>query len=196
MRPIQSYRKVIARSNSDPRFERDWTTLNADIWLRLLGRFSHQPNIHGIEIGSFEGRSSLFFLENVLQHETSSLTCIDPSPRPVFRRTIRPFRNKVQFLGEPSHLALRRRTFIPNSFHFVYIDGNHRAPSVLSDAVLSFPLLNRGGIMIFDDYLWESNSPDVPQTMPKIAVDSFVRVYKDRLRVLHRGWQIAVEKIA
>ncbi|MCM8831198.1 MAG: class I SAM-dependent methyltransferase [Candidatus Omnitrophica bacterium] len=35
--------------------------------------------------------------------------------------------------------------------------GNHNAPSVLMDAVLCWPLLKNGGILIFDDYLWKIN---------------------------------------
>jgi hypothetical protein len=34
-------------------------------------------------------------------------------------------------------------------------DGSHRARDVLEDAVLSWPLLKVGGIMLFDDYLWQ-----------------------------------------
>jgi cephalosporin hydroxylase len=77
----------------------------------------------------------------------------------------------------------------------VYIDGNHTAPCVLADAVLSFPLLVSGGIMIFDDYLWESKQRELTQTMPRIAIDAFLNVFENRLQVLHRGWQVAVLKI-
>lgn len=37
-------------------------------------------------------------------------------------------------------------------FDFIYVDGSHRSPDVIYDAILSFGLLKKGGIMIFDDY--------------------------------------------
>src|SRR5579862_412418 len=61
-----------------PSFTRDFTAPFCSRWARLLKRFSGQPDVHGIEVGCFEGRSSLWFLQNVLDHETSRLTCIDP----------------------------------------------------------------------------------------------------------------------
>jgi len=41
------------------------------------------------------------------------------------------------------------------TFDFIYIDGDHTAEGVLQDAVLAWRLLKAGGIMAFDDYLWE-----------------------------------------
>jgi hypothetical protein len=121
--------------------------------------------------------------------------CFDPSPRPAFTSTVGPFRHKVRLIKRRSQEALRDSSFARGSYHFVYIDGDHRAASVLTGAVLSFPLLVRHGIMIFDDYLLESDQPDVPQTMPKIAIDAFLNVFSRRVRVLHREWQVAIEKL-
>jgi predicted O-methyltransferase YrrM len=44
-------------------------------------------------------------------------------------------------------------------FDFIYVDGSHQAPDVLSDAVLSFTLLKRNGVIAFDDYLWQESLP-------------------------------------
>ena len=61
------------------------------------------------------------------------------------------------------------------------------------DAVLGFELLKPGGVMIFDDYLWESMPRPIER--PKIAVDAFLAAYADKLEVLQpRGWQIAIRK--
>jgi predicted O-methyltransferase YrrM len=195
MTTIQRRRMLLARTGPNSPFTRNWTTVNASLWMRLLGHFSWQPNIHGIEIGCFEGRSAIFFLKNILQHETSSLTCIDPFPRPAFTNNIRPWRHKIRLIQRRSQAALRDRSFHAGSFQFVYIDGNHTAPCVLADAVLAFPLLVSGGIMIFDDYLWESKQPQLPQTMPRIAIDAFLNVFKPNLKVLHEGWQLAIQKL-
>jgi len=65
---------------------------------------------------------------------------------------------------------------------FVYVDGSHTAPSVIEDSVLVWPLLKPGGVLIWDDYLWEGNKPapaGVPEEVmrPKLAIDSFLRIF-------------------
>ena len=71
-------------------------------------------------------------------------------------------------------------------FDFIYIDGSHQAPDVLFDALLGFELLRVGGIMVFDDYLWqeplEGGTDPIP--CPKIFIDAFTNVYCKKVRVL------------
>jgi predicted O-methyltransferase YrrM len=71
-------------------------------------------------------------------------------------------------------------------FDLIYVDGSHRAPDVLADAVLAFQLLRVGGIMIFDDYLWrlEPDGRQDPLNMPKPAIDSFINIFQRKLRVM------------
>jgi len=148
------------------------------------------PNIKAIEIGCWEGRTTIWFLNNILNHESSRIVCIDPHPKSVFFQNIQPFRHKVTLMTQISQVALRDSSLNLNSFHFIYVDGNHAAPAVLEDAVLAFRLLRKGGIMIFDDYGWKSATPNVPQSMPKIAIDAFLNVFSNRL-VLLAGRQLS-----
>ena len=88
----------------------------------------------------------------------------------------------------------------PCSFDLVYVDGSHRAPDVLSDAVMAFRLLKIGGVMVFDDYLWHLE-PDGTQdalNMPKPAIDAFVNIFQRSLRVLPDLplYQLYAEKLA
>lgn len=83
-------------------------------------------------------------------------------------------------------------------FDFIYIDGSHFASDVLLDAVLGFKLLRTGGLMIFDDYLWRrSSETDVnPLTLPKIAIDSFVNIYHEKVEVLTASnYQLYLQKV-
>jgi predicted O-methyltransferase YrrM len=112
----------------------------------------------------------------------------------MFSINIRPWRHKIRWIKRRSQDALREECFAPGSFQFVYVDGDHRAPSVLTDAILSFPLLASGGIMIFDDYLLElRNFPGL--STPRIAIDAFLRVFRRRVQVLHKERQVAVKKL-
>jgi predicted O-methyltransferase YrrM len=177
-----------------PQFSRDYTTGFESKWLELLGQFAGKPNAMAIEIGCLEGRSSLWFLENILTADTSRLMCIDPQFAPAFEQNISRHRARVQMIRSTSRVALRDPALVFNSVDFIYIDGNHTAPFVLEDAILAFPLLAKGGVMIFDDYLLQSRWPHIPETMSKIAIDAFLAIYKSRLKLLHKDWQVAVEK--
>src|SRR3954452_12162279 len=54
-------------------FSSDWTTLHLPVWHQLLTPWRERP-LRILEIGSWEGRSALFFL-NYFRHST--MTCID-----------------------------------------------------------------------------------------------------------------------
>ena len=78
-------------------------------------------------------------------------------------------------------------------FDFIYIDGWHRAEDILKDAILSFRLLDKNGIMIFDDYLW--TQPDILQA-PKISIDAFTTIFSSKLEILKApSQQIYIRKI-
>jgi hypothetical protein len=54
-------------------------------------------------------------------------------------------------------------------------------------------MLVRGGTMIFDDYEW-AYMPE-PRSNPKLGIDSFLGAFDGQYRIVHRGFQIALEKL-
>src|SRR5574343_585970 len=56
-------------------FSQDWFSHND---LEKYLPFNRNEELHFLEIGSFEGRSAIWFLENMLLNEKSTITCIDP----------------------------------------------------------------------------------------------------------------------
>ena len=65
---------------------------------------------------------------------------------------------------------------------------------MLADAVLSWPLLKEGGIMLFDDYLWQQDPR--PEHCPRLGIDSFLRCQRGWFDVLLAQYQVAVRKRA
>ena len=173
-------------------FTRDWTSGYSHKWKKWLQPFVGAKNVRGLEVGCFEGRSSKWFLDNILTDPSSSLTCVDFNLNLTFSNVVKPYGSKVQFYNVASNVALR--SFPMYHFDFVYIDGSHKAPNVLEDAVLAFLVLKRGGVMIFDDYLMKSDTPNDPYTMPKMAIDSWLYLYKGKLDVIGHSYQVAVIK--
>lgn len=169
-------------------------------WERDLQRFVGQPDLRFLEIGSFEGHSACWLLENVLTHETSRLTCVD-----LFYPQLKElFDHNISLIGVDARVTARvgdsRRILPelpPDHYDFIYIDGSHDQIDVLDDAILAWRLLKRGGLMTFDDY----GLKDVPITQiisplrPDLGVDGFLRAYEGCYRVVSRGFQVTVEKL-
>jgi predicted O-methyltransferase YrrM len=193
------------------RFTQDYFTDNIVQWSKDHGRFVGLSDLHFLEIGSFEGRSACWLLQNVLTHDSSRITCIDlfaeersqgaydttgldsnlMSTEDRFDYNIRQMgaSHRVEKLKGNSHELLRS---LPRSqYDFIYIDGSHVAKDVLEDAVLAWPLLKTGGMLTFDDYEWR-DEPD-PLRCPGIGIDAFLRVYEGHYRMIHKAYQVTLE---
>ena len=61
-------------------FTADWFSHNERMWRELfdkVGWHSPERELHALEVGSWEGRSACWLLQNILKHENSTLHCID-----------------------------------------------------------------------------------------------------------------------
>ena len=77
-------------------------------------------------------------------------------------------------------------------YDFIYIDGSHVAKDVMTDACMAWPLLKKGGIMVFDDYLW--GNPRDSLHRPKPAIDAFTNLFAEELDIVHMGYQLIIQK--
>jgi hypothetical protein len=70
---------------------------------------------------------------------------------------------------KPSVDALR---FWQEPIDILYIDGQHEAPYALMDFVLAWPLMNVGGLIVFDDYGIGSRKsfPCVPEAVRSVEL--------------------------
>jgi len=176
-------------------YSTDWTSPNTDAWSRYLGPLAGRADARGLEIGCFEGRSTLWFLEHVLTHPDARMACID-----VFTKEIEEsFDHNVAVSGQANRVIKYKgysqdvlRGLPYDSFDFVYIDGCHLASCALSDAILSWDLLRAGGFLIFDDYMFKIDQP--PSQRPKLAIDAFLEAFIDQIIVREVGFQVIVEK--
>jgi len=183
------------------KFTYDWFLNHGSIWIKYIDKLIGKENLNFLEIGSFEGRSALWLLDNILTHQSSKITCLDLFPKvllgkdnskqkQIFLDNTKEYTDKIILIDGVSQVNLRKLKV--GFYDFVYIDGSHLAPDVLEDAVLSFRLIKKGGIIIFDDYLWGEGKATIDK--PKIAVDSFLSVYSNRCKVLYKGYQVIIEK--
>ncbi len=191
-------------------FTQDWFYWAPELWKHLVAQLSERKEV--LEIGSFEGRSAAWLIENLLvdggwidcidtweggeEHKSGEISGAEERfdfNMEVLRERF-PERRVTKFKNK-SLLALAKllvRHSAKGHYNFIYVDGSHTANDVLADACMAWPLLKSGGIMVFDDYLW-GEARDVLHR-PKLAVDAFVNINAEHLDILHAGYQLAVRK--
>jgi predicted O-methyltransferase YrrM len=179
----------------DYQFSSDWFTYHIPVWEPLLSEFKGKADVRYLEIGVLEGRSALWMLENILTHPSARLTAIDLFPDDVQARFVgnidkSGFRDKVEIVKGKSQEKLRELPLA--SYDLIYIDGSHRAKHVFVDAALSWDLLKDGGLLIFDDYLWNIELPN--DLIPKGPIDTFLMAFGDEIELLHHEYQVVVRK--
>ena len=200
-----------------PSFTSDWFSHNIPSWQKLFSDLKWDSLLPKtvVEVGSFEGRSTIWILSNLLHHPSSRLYCVDTFQAEIegrkqdvgglferFSANIResPERNKVTVVRGESLELLNRLIAKKITTDFVYIDGSHLAPDVLQDLVLSFRVLKVGGLVICDDYLWSMERPGAEDVLnsPKIAIDAFTTVYRRKLTIVPKQslYQLAFIKTA
>jgi predicted O-methyltransferase YrrM len=84
--------------------------------------------------------------------------------------------------------------FIVNemSYNFSYIDGDHTASQTALDGLNAFKWLETGGVMAFDDYLWNYNGN--PFLEPKRGVDAVLEVCRGQYVLIESGYQVWIKK--
>lgn len=183
----------------------DWARLTAhlrDIKLRIL------------EIGAFEGASTTWMLDNLMGHPESLLVVVDTfeggmehrstcsNPKYNLKTLYERFRanvnscehvNKLEVIrmrSEDALLELRRKG---TSFDFIYIDASHVAMDVLTDAVLSWPMLAVNGTLVFDDWRWRGFLEDCYN--PRIAIQSFILCGASNIETTETEYQMWIKKV-
>ena len=199
---------------TDFKFTQDWFHWSPAIWEQLV------PSLPGrklfLELGAFEGRSTAWIVENMLEddgrlvsvdtwegaeeHLIMGLAMSDAEDN---------YDHNLHLLGKqyPKRTVLKYKmtsyealTMLAGSpyqaggpqFDFIYVDASHTAPDVLTDACVAWPMLKDNGVMVFDDYLW-GEQRDVLHR-PKLAVDAFVNIFAEQLKPVHFGYQYIVRK--
>jgi hypothetical protein len=181
----------------------DWTTYNFVEWAQVLSPY-REREVRVLEIGSYEGRSALFFLNYLPRCRIICVDRFDENCTPEraremaaverrFDANLAPFASRCEKRKGQSAEMLPKLALEGYHFDLIYIDGDHRAAVVYLDAALSWPLLVANGLMIFDDYQWQHKS--AIDRRPQHGIDAFLASMTGKYRELRRGYQIVIEKL-
>jgi hypothetical protein len=169
----------------DPKF--DWWTKDHTDNYEWIKNYFKKTAIIGkplefLEVGVFEGKSTIWFVDNILGMKAegpegtpyfggSVYRCIEPDPAPNFEHNIGILRQRYPYV-RITHNKEYSEHFLPKlissplddpadyaSANLAYIDGDHNAQGVLRDAVMAWECLKVGGILLFDDYEMEATDP-------------------------------------
>lgn len=165
-----------------------------------------------LEIGSFEGASTTWILDNLMDHPDSRMTCVDhfgggmdhhvdPVEKYDFESLEARFKSNVAKCENGSKLNLMKMSSDDalltlrkdgTTFNFIYIDASHVAIDVLHDAVLCWRMLEEGGTMVFDDWNWKGYMEH--SYNPRIAIIGFLRSAEHELEYRETESQVWVTK--
>ena len=188
-------------------FTNSWFSGQKPTWETIFTKFDKQTFADALEVGTYEGQSALGILD-MFPH--AMLTCVDSwtgdgqgqftedydAIFKRFKKNIFPVQSRVNVIRESSFEALPKLYTNGKRFDLIYIDGSHHSANVLFDAVVSFRLLRVGGILVFDDYIWQGyKEAHKLHFNPKLAIDAFLCAYFDHIEILFQGWQVFLRKI-
>lgn len=175
------------------RFTSDWVNDKTAVWERWFRPLNGTP-CQILEIGSYEGRSACWFLDNMMSHPDSRLTCVD---RWWKADHLRSFDLNISLSGKSNQvtrhtgLVMDILPSLKGSYDVVYIDADHIGKSVVLQAGWAFDKLKPGGYILFDDYKWTSPTVKIP---PGPGIDAFLNLWQHDLTVVHKAYQVLIQK--
>jgi Methyltransferase domain len=197
----------IASWETGKTFSTDWAASHFFTWAELLHPLRWKP-VRILEIGSWEGRSALFFLNyltlgrivcvdtfggNIEHHQDPYFAALAPKAEGQFDANLAGFAARLEKIKGSSATVLPELGISGRRFELAYIDGSHMAADVYRDAVLTWSMMEPGGVVIFDDYEWEFMNHDFER--PRLGIDAFLRSVSGHYRELHRGYQVVIAKL-
>lgn len=174
----------------------DWSTIHRKHWQHIIDSFfDTKKQMISIEVGCFEGRSTMWFADKLLQHPHSLLYCIDTwkggeevervklnyDMQLVERNftqnvAVHSCYSQIKVIKDSSKNGLSSLFIYTDAVDFIYLDGSHTQKDTLIDLVMALNLIKVGGIIVIDDYMNNMSTPNA-LLRPKDAVDFVVKSF-------------------
>tara|TARA_B110000259_G_scaffold106404_1_gene121980 strand:- start:24 stop:740 length:717 start_codon:yes stop_codon:yes gene_type:complete len=179
----------------------DYFSLNAYYWDLIINKnfntFSY------LEIGSWEGNSALYILENF---KTKKVVCVDiwdlyedSYKNESFKRfenfqsNLLSYKDRYSFFKNTSDIFFQDNN---EKFDIIYIDGWHEAPQVYKDICNSWNCLNKDGIIICDDYFYGDIKSNLNTNLPADSINRFILENENKVKVLNvNNTQVFIKKL-
>lgn len=188
-------------------FSHDYFSGHIQQWKSYFSGPIDQEPIEILEIGSWQGGSTLWLLDNVIGPRGGHLTCVDTwegSSEHTFLETLNLsieefFDRNVALTGMTDKITKIKgysqdilTRLEPKRYDLIYIDGAHEAKFAIQDAVLAHRLVRDNGFLLFDDYHYSFK--DSRQNTKK-AINFFTSCFHEEYLLIHKESQVLLKKI-
>ena len=181
---------------------------NPDNFEQYLSHYKGQHGLRFLQIGVFTGDASVWLLKNILTDQSSTLIDVDTwegSPNEDmhmqmdFEDVYKTYKKKVEPYTNVRSMRLTSQGFFlnqkPETFDFIYIDGDHTERAVYEDGVAAWNCLLPNGVLAFDDYTWGDGLAD-QSLAPRPAIDRILDDYIGQYKLLAKNGQVWIRKNA
>jgi predicted O-methyltransferase YrrM len=149
-------------------FTVDWFLRHIDCWNEYLRPWlDFRKPKHALEIGCYEGMSTIWLRENL--SSDCKLYPVDIFPKTIVFEN---FEKNTRGLGILPSIMTSDNFFKckGREYEFIYIDGSHESDCVYRDFLNSFECLASGGIILIDDFYHSDDLQDngVREVMIKV----------------------------
>lgn len=183
------------------KFTKDWFE-GSELRSKLHLYLNSNDKYNFLEIGCYEGQSSVFF-SKFLDHKDSSMICVDPflsiennDHKQLLDNVEERFNHNISIVSNKNKITVCKITsddffskYSRDKFDFIYIDGCHIPEIIENDIKNSLKLLNKNGIIWMDDYLG-IDGKTIKNKIDSVLVDQSVYY---NFKVIHNGYQIAIQ---
>jgi len=165
--------------------------------------FAGKP-ISYLEVGNYQGMSLSWVAKNILTHPDSRGIGVDPylpmlkhdaaaieAVRDDCLRAIDPYPN-VELVRAKSIDYLMGCAKDDGPFDFIYLDGSHFGPAVMTDAIFSWQHLNVGGMLIFDDFNMRKQRQR--HNNIKRTIEQFTLCFERHIEIIFTNYQLGLIK--
>lgn len=167
-------------------------------------KYVPQVPLRALQIGAYTGDASMWLLEN---RQVENLDDVDTwegsdenahktidfdSVEGVYDSRIKSYTNVNKFKMTSDEFFTSWPS-TPPTYNFIYVDGDHTAVQTALDGFNSFRLLEPGGVLAFDDYLWWDNPDEFLR--PRKGIDAVLNACSGKFNVLEIGYQAWIQKI-
>lgn len=183
------------------KYTQDWFSKHTYFINIILNKNLNKKSPKILEVGSYEGLSTNFFLK---KFKRSTIDIVDTFNGSDEHKGSKNLKNlKLKFTNNTKKNFKKIKIFSMKSSDFyinypnkkydlIYIDGSHFYKDVLIDAHNSLKMLNKNGIIIFDDYFWKFYRD---KKNPKDAIDKFYRMNSNKIKLVGLTSQIFFKKM-
>lgn len=177
-------------------FTQDYFTYRIPVWTAHLQSFAAQPDLKILEIGSFQGMSTCWLLDNVLTHASAELTCVADNFSELFAANLAKTGAKEKVTQLAGNVPQLLASLSPQTYDVINFQSKCKLSDRLQqDVALAWQTLKVGGLALFNDYGW--TNPADPAQNPKLGIDQFLNSLKGQWEIVRhapQAYQLIVQR--